>query len=176
MTSETLPAKHPTLFQRFGHFLTVFAYLWLLLSVYTLHNSVVLSDWGLVEHIGAATLKALVFAKFVVIGEHLKLGRRAEGYPLIWPILIKAALFSCMLIGFNLLEEVLVEAIWPHAEPSSDILEMSDPQAILSLGFMAFIALIPFFGISELSKVIGQEKMHDLFFRKRTKMETERQG
>src|SRR3546814_9407075 len=126
MTNDTAPAKHPALIGRFGHFLTVIAYLWLLLSVYTLHNSMVLSDWGLVEHLGAATLKALVFAKFVVIGEHLTLGRRAEGFPMLWPILIKAALFSLMLIGFNLLEAFIIEAIWPHSEASNDILEMRD--------------------------------------------------
>ena len=58
------------------------------------HNSIVLSDWRLIGHLAPAMLKALVFAKFVLIGEHLKLGKRFEDRPLIWPILIKAALFS----------------------------------------------------------------------------------
>jgi hypothetical protein len=80
-----------------------------------LHNSIVLSDWRLIGHLAPAMLKALVFAKFVLIGEHLKLGKRFEDRPLIWPILIKAALFSVVLVGFDCLEAVIVHAIWPHA-------------------------------------------------------------
>jgi hypothetical protein len=33
---------------------------------------------------------------------------------------------------------------------------------------MTFVALIPFFGIRELSKVIGETQMQKLFFRSRT--------
>jgi hypothetical protein len=72
-------------FARAGHFFFIFAYLWLLLSVYALHNSIVLSDWRLLGHLGPAMLKALVFTKFVLIGEHLKLGARFEKRPLRLP-------------------------------------------------------------------------------------------
>ena len=58
---------------RAGHFFFVFGYLWLLTSVYALHNSIVLADWQLIGHLGPAMVKALVFAKFVLIGEHLKI-------------------------------------------------------------------------------------------------------
>ena len=70
---------------RAGHFFFIFGYLWLLLSVYALHNSIVLSDWRLLGHLGPAMLKALVFTKFVLIGEHLKLGARFEKRPLRLP-------------------------------------------------------------------------------------------
>lgn len=39
---------------------------------------------------------------------------------------------------------------------------------ILSFAIMAFVALIPFFGIMQLSQLIGRKQMRDLFFRKRT--------
>ncbi|MBX3493998.1 MAG: hypothetical protein KF899_13620 [Parvibaculum sp.] len=152
---------------RLRHFFFIFAYLWLLLSVYTLHNTLVLSDWGLLAHLGAATLKALVFAKFVLIGEHLKLGSRAEHLPLIWPILIKSALFSVVLIGFNLAEEALLHWLRPRHAAGVDTMDLSSLPAILSLTVMIFVALIPFFGIKELGRVIGEDGMFDLFFRKR---------
>lgn len=155
-----------TVFERMGHFLIVFAYLWLLLTVYTLHNSVVLPEWSFVAHLGSATLKALVFAKFVLIGEHLKLGSRTERLPLVWVVLIKAALFAVVLIGLNLLEELLVETLWPHAGSAGDAdIPMSDVTTILSLAIMAFVSFIPFFGISEMTRVLGEERMRDLFFR-----------
>jgi hypothetical protein len=165
MSAGKVQAVVADIFSRVGHFLIIFAYLWLLLSVYTLHNSVVFSDWPFFVHLGAATLKALIFAKFILIGEHLKLGWRVERLPLIWPILVKAALFAVILIGFDVLEELLVEAIWPDSvSTGGDVLELDDMREILSLTFMAFVALIPFFGIRELSRVIGGEKMRELFF------------
>ena len=157
-----------TLLSRMSHFLIVFAYLWLLLSVYTLHNSVILPDWGLAAHLGSATLKALVFAKFVLIGEHLKLGSRAEHLPLIWVVLIKSALFAILLIGFDLAEERLVGMIRPHTgEAGDDGLQLTGISTTLSLAVMAFVSLIPFFGIGELSKAVGEARMRELFFRKR---------
>jgi len=155
---------------RAGHFFFVFGYLWLLLSVYALHNSIVLADWRLLGHLGPAMLKALVFTKFLLIGEHLKLGAGFEDKPLIWPILIQAALFSALLIGFDVIEIAIVHAIWPNAaSKSSDGIEPNDLRTILSFSFMAFIALIPFFGIRELSKVIGEDQMRDLLFRSHAK-------
>ncbi|HEY2874755.1 MAG TPA: hypothetical protein VGJ56_22710 [Reyranella sp.] len=156
---------------RAGHFFFVFGYLWLLLSVYALHNSVVLADWHLLGHLAPAMLKALVFTKFLLIGEHLGLAEGFEDKPLIWPILIKAALFSALLIGFDVVEVVVVNAIWPHAGPqSSDGIEPTDLRSALSFSFMAFVALIPFFGIREFSMVIGEDRMHDLLFRRHGKV------
>ena len=166
---STAEAHHgKTLLDRMGHFLIVFAYLWLLLSVYTLHNSIRLPEWGIAAHLGAATMKALVLAKFVLIGEHMKLGSRAEHLPLIWIVLIKSALFAVLLIGFNLLEELLVETLRPHSgAENGDILLLSDPSTIVSLAIMAFVSLIPFFGIGELSKTLGETQMRKLFFQRR---------
>src|SRR5664279_669005 len=104
MSSQQAPSYTAIALDKARHFFIIFAYLWLLLSVYALHNSIVLSDWKLLGHLAPAMLKALVFAKFVLIGEHLKLGTRFDDRPLIWPILIKAALFSLLLIGFDVLE------------------------------------------------------------------------
>jgi hypothetical protein len=156
---------------RASHFFIIFIYLWLLLSVYALHNSIVLSDWRLIGHLAPAMLKAVVFAKFVLIGEHLKLGKRFEDRPLIWPILIKAALFSVVLVGFDCLEAVIVHAIWPHAGArSGDGVELMNIRVISAFSFMSFIALIPFFGIMELSRVLGEDQMRKLFFHKHAKL------
>lgn len=150
--------------RRIGHFLVIFAYLWLLLAISALHNAVVLSDWQLAAQLGAATLKALVLAKFVLIGEHLKLGSRAEHLPLIWVVLIKAALFAILLIAFNLLEELIVGRIHAHEAADGEALVLSGAPAVISLTVMTFIALIPFFGISELTRVLGEDRMRALFF------------
>lgn len=169
MPTDKASPHSKTFFQRISHFLIIAAYLWLLLSVYTLHNAVMTSEWNLLAHLGEITLKALLFGKFVLIAEHLHLGRRAERLPLIWPILIKAALFAVVIIGFNVLEEMLVEAYWPtHAATGSQSIPLGASAEIITITFMIFVALIPFFGINELSRVIGQDKMRDLFFKRQS--------
>lgn len=168
MSADATLAHKKTLFQRMEHFLFIAAYLWLLLSVFTLHNAVLSSEWNVFAHLGAVTVKALLFGKFVLIAEHLHLGKRAEHLPLIWPILIKAALFAITIIGFDVLEEMLVEAFrHTSAAPSGDGLTLTSPMQILAITFMAFIALLPFFAINELGRVLGQERLRELFFKPR---------
>lgn len=155
------------------HFFIIFGYLWLLLSVYALHNSIVLSDWRLLGHLFPAMLKALIFTKFLLIGEHLRIGEGFENRPLIWPILIKSGLFAMLLVGFDALEVLASHAIWPDAAKDSGGIEMTNLRVSVSFAFMAFVALIPFFGIRELSKVIGEDRMRTLFFRNATKQPAE---
>ena len=171
MHVEGKPGLKAIALAKTSHFLIIFVYLWLLLSVYALHNSIVLSDWRLLGHLAPAVLKALIFTKFILIGEHLRLGKRFEHTPLVWLILIKSALFSILLIGFDFLEALLVHAYWPEAASSGPAasVEPTDVRTILAFSFMAFVALIPFFGMTELSKVIGPERMRELFFSGRSR-------
>lgn len=168
MPTDEIAPHAKTFFQRISHFLVIAAYLWLLLSVYTLHNAIMTSQWNLLAHLGDVTVKALLFGKFVLIAEHLHIGKRAERLPLIWPILIKAALFAIIIIGFDVLEEMLVEALWPAHAAADQAIPLSHPAQIMTITFMIFVALIPFFGINELSRVIGQDKMQDIFFKRQS--------
>jgi hypothetical protein len=75
------------------------------------------------------------------------------------------------LIGFDIAEVIIVNMIWPHAGPkSSDGIDPNDLRTTLSFAFMAFVALIPFFGIREFGKVIGEDRMNDLLFHRRAKV------
>jgi len=154
--------------EKLAHFVFVFGYLSLLLSVYALHNSIVLADWHLLGHLWPAMIKALIFTKFLLIGEHLHLGARFENKPLIWPILVKAALFAALLMGFEYLEILIKHAYWPQAADGGDDAEMTSLRTALSFSLMTFVALLPFFGIRELSRVIGHKQMRELFFHDRT--------
>lgn len=148
-------------------FLVVFLYVWLLLAVFGLYRSVVLADVNIVQHQGFAILKALAFAKIVFVAERMGLGERFKDKPLIWPMLLKSALFAGLLMAFNLLEKAVEDKFWPHAAGSGAI-SMSSLQTILSVGVVMFVALIPFFGIRELGKAIGAAQMHRLLFVRRT--------
>jgi hypothetical protein len=75
-----------------------------------------------------------------------------------------------VLVGFDCLEAVIVHAIWPHAGArSGDGVELMNIRVISAFSFMSFIALIPFFGIMELSRMLGEDQMRKLFFHKHAK-------
>jgi hypothetical protein len=45
-------------------------------------------------------------------------------------------------------------------------MDFSNVPELFSLTIMIFVALVPFFGIRELGRIIGEDGMFDLFFRK----------
>ena len=63
-------------------FLIVVGYVWLLLAVFDLHRSLVLSDVNIVQHQSLAILKALAFAKILFVAEEMGLGERFREKPL----------------------------------------------------------------------------------------------
>jgi hypothetical protein len=148
-------------------FLPVFLYVWILLAVLGLHKSLVLSQAHIFERQGFAVVKALAFAKVLFLAEKTPLGRILAERPLIWPVLAKSALFGMVLLVIDLIEEWLIAKFLPsHA--GADALDVGDISILLStLGVMT-AALIPFFGLRELSRVIGDAEMMKLFFKERS--------
>ena len=147
-------------------FIPVFVYVWFLLAIFGLHKSIVLSQAHIIQHQGFAIAKALAFAKVLFVAERLGLGRRFDEKPLIAAVLFKSAVFALLLIGMDIVEQKLLEHFWPaHAE--KDGLDFSNLRVLLSAGTVTFASLLPFFGVRELSKVIGEKAMLDLFFVRR---------
>jgi hypothetical protein len=72
-----------------------------------------------------------------------------------------------LLIGFDFLENTIVTAIWPHAH-ADDSPELTSLRTSVSFALMIFVALLPFFGIRELSRVMGEAQVRQLFFRNRS--------
>jgi hypothetical protein len=149
-------------------FLVVFGYVWLLLAVFDLHRSLVLGDANLIQHQSLAILKALAFAKILFVAEEMGLGERFKEKPLIWPMLFKSALFATLLMIFNLLEKAIEHKFWPHA--GGDEINLVDFQMIFCAGIVMFVALIPFFGVRELGKVMGAAQMYKLLFVQRMRL------
>ena len=57
---------------------------------------------------GIAIVKAVVLAKFVLLGRAMKIGERYSTRPLIWPTLHKAFAFLVLLVVLTIIEEVVV--------------------------------------------------------------------
>jgi hypothetical protein len=105
-SSQTLKQKAH---RELKEFLVISFYLWMVFGLFLLYKSVILNE----EHIdfvaqGFAVINALALGKIMLIARALHLGEWADDAPLIYPTLIKSALFSLVLVFFKILEEALV--------------------------------------------------------------------
>src|SRR5215469_14332133 len=99
-------------FTEFKRFVAIFLYLWVVFGLLSIHKSLVLSQQRLdYEEHTFAIINAFVFAKVLLVGEQVRLGRRFENKPLIYPILHKSFVFSVVLICFHVVESVAV-GLW----------------------------------------------------------------
>jgi len=102
-----------TLQQRAVHELREFAilaaYLYIALGAVIMMKTAVLHSEGIeFAFWGVAAVKAAVLAKFMLIGNALKIGERNTASPLIWPTLHKAFGFLVLLIIMTTIEQAVV--------------------------------------------------------------------
>ena len=169
-TSETLKEKA---YLELKEFLIIALYLFVVFSLFLVYKSVILNE----EHIsyvarGIALINALVLGKFVLIARAFHLGDRANDAPLMYPTLLKSALFSIVLAVCKILEDAAVG--FYHGKSFSDsIADLGGGtlKGILTMTVLLFVLLIPFFGFGELQRVLGAGKLTQLFFRPRNASE-----
>jgi hypothetical protein len=153
-------------YQEFKEFVVIVLYLWIVLGLFLLYKSVLLNQ----EHIsffdkGFAIINALVLGKIVLIARALHLGDSTNRYPLVYPTVIKSALFSVVLALFKIFEAGVVA--WYHHEAfRAAITDFGGGtiKGILTLTVLMFFVLIPFFGFTELQRVLGEAKLSGIFF------------
>jgi hypothetical protein len=164
--SEALKQKA---YREFKEYLVIVLYLWVVFGLFLLYKSVILNE----QHMsyvarGIALINALVLGKFIVIARALHLGDTAEDAPLIYPTLLKSALFSIILAGCKILEDAAVGFF--HGKSFSQSiagLGGGTLRGILTLTVLMFVMFIPFFGFGELERVLGEGKLTQLFLHTR---------
>lgn len=138
-------------------------YLWILLSLFVIHKSVVLKEQNIFFHQGFALINALALAKVILVADmvHVKGWRM----PLAYLVLLKSAIFSLILICFHVLEDGLI-GMW-HGKGFVESIHgfgAGHLQDILAVGAILFVCLIPFFALKEVASRVGSEKLYNLFF------------
>jgi HlyD family secretion protein len=143
----------------------IFLYLWVLLSLLSLHKGLVLKEEYLLYDQGFALINALVLAKVVLIGEFFNLGDNFKNRPLIYPILFKSAVFAALLICFHIIEQAFRGLLGGMTfSQSISTIGGGKLQGILMLGIIMFVVLMPFFAFRELDRAIGTTEFHTLLF------------
>jgi hypothetical protein len=151
------------------NFVLMFFYLWVVFGLFVVHESIVLSQHQInYQFHGLAVVNALIFAKVMLAAEDLRLGHRLHDQPLICTILFKSLLFAVVLIAFHMVEHVLV-GVWNGRPVARSIADVGADKLgrIVSLGLVTTVALIPFFILREISRVIGPDNFWSLFFQRR---------
>jgi hypothetical protein len=114
-----------------------------------------------------AVIEALILAKVIMIGDVLRIGRGLEKKPLIFPTLYKTVVFTLFVAVFTVLEHA-IKGLWTGTGFMGGITDfIGKGHELLANSLVVFVAFIPFFGVKELGRVLGQEKIRSLFFRRR---------
>ena len=170
-----MDTSHRTLKQKAYHelkeFFGIALYLWIILALFQLYRSLLLSEEhiSVVAHQGFAIINALALAKVLLIAKALHLGEWVEDWPLIYPTLLKSALFTIVLACFKILEDAGL-GMYRGKSFQESIADLGGGtlNGILCVSLILFVTLIPFFVITELQGVLGEGKLMQLFFRPRS--------
>jgi hypothetical protein len=168
MATET--TVRATLQQRATHEFKEFAilavYLYITLGAVILMKTAVLHTQGIeFAFWGVAAVKAAVLAKFMLIGNALKIGERNTASPLIWPTLHKAFAFLVLLVILTIIEDTLV-GLFHHQPIAVSLGELVGPrleETIAGIVIMLLV-LIPYFAFRVLGDVLGEGRLVRMFF------------
>jgi len=145
-----------------------FVYLAVVFFSFTSYRRLILEEYGVSYfHYGIAVIEAAVLAKIILLGEAARLGRQHEDKPLIIPTLYKTILFAIWVVGFKVLEHMIGGLLRGKGFTGGfhDLISEGWYE-ILANALVMFSALVPFFAIKELGRVLGREKLTALFFRR----------
>jgi hypothetical protein len=152
-------------------FFGIALYLWVVLALFQLYRSVLLREehMSVVAHQGFAVINALALAKVLLVAKALHLGEWVEDWPLIYPTLLKSALFTIVLACFKILEDAGL-GMYRGKSFQESIADLGGGtlNGILCVSLIMFVTLIPFFVLTELQGVLGEGKLMQLFFRSRS--------
>lgn len=167
-TRSTLKQKA---IEQMKEFSFIALYLWLVFSLFIVYKSVILTEYHIAfAYHGFALINALALGKIMLVAKDLHLGEQFDDAPLIYPTLLKSAIFTVVLACFKIAEDVAIGVY--HGKSFGDsIADLGGGtlQAILSLTVLLFVILVPFVGFGELQRVLGEGKLKQLFFHPRSR-------
>jgi hypothetical protein len=103
-----------------------------------------------------------------MIAAFLRISHKFEQKPLIFPVIYKALFFTLFVMLFDIIEMLIRGLIHnPVLTEVFDELKNHISYVWLGAALLIFCSFVPFFSIKELSRIMGEEKIRSLFFRKR---------
>lgn len=144
-------------------------YLTLVFAAFTEYRRLILATHDIAyENYWVALIEALILGKVIMISGVFHLGRGLESKALIYPTLYKTIVFLVFVAVFKVIEHGIV-GMWTGVGFMAGVAGFAEqgPQEVLANSLVVFVALLPFFGIKELGRVLGREKIQTLFFHRK---------
>lgn len=162
------------IFHEFVEYWINVCYLTLIFAAFTQYRRFILATHDITyTAYGFALIKALILAKVIMIGAVFRLGRGLEDKSLIYPTLYKTVAFTLFLALFTILEHALKGLLTGEGFVGGLVEFLGKgPHELVANSLVVFVAFIPFFGVKELGRVLGQDKIMALFFRRRVDKES----
>lgn len=143
-------------------------FLTLLSFAFSAYRRMISHQYNIPFHFGFGFIESLILGKVIMLGQFLKLGERFETKSLIIPTLYKTFVFTLFVFVFSILEHFIVGAF--HGRSFflmyQDLLSQSI-WIILCKTLIQFFVFIFLFAFIELASVFGEDKLFDLFFRRK---------
>ena len=150
-------------------FFAMFLYLFILFGLLNLNEYVILAQHKIeFSKYGYGFINAWIYARILIVAEHMHIGKGLEGRPLIRLILLKAGLFMVVVIVVRSLEAVLV-GLWNGRSLAESIPVGGGGglEGIGSVALTAAFAMIPYFAYREVARIMGEDELRSLIWRRR---------
>jgi hypothetical protein len=150
-------------------FLGTAVYLYACFAVLLFYKATILHDRGIdYEPYGLAAIKALLLAKFVLIGDKLRLGGHIRGHSSLYLILRRSALFFLLLITLSVAEQAIAAVLHDRSVGEMLIgLGRGRSGEIVAMSLLLFVILIPYFACREIDTMLGRGKLLEMLRRRR---------
>jgi len=117
-------------------------------------------------HLGYAAVKALVLAKFILLGHWLHLGEGGGKRLVIYSVLYQALAIWGLLIVLSLLEQFVEGLIHGHSMAAGIAeVQRNSFTRTLAQSLILFLVLLPYVALRQLSEILGPGKLKQIFFR-----------
>jgi hypothetical protein len=145
-------------------------YLTVVFVAFTQYRRFLLAEYSITyTNYWVGLLGALVLGKVIMIGSVFRLGRWLEDKPLIFPTIYKALLFCGFILVFRVVEYAIKGLLHGDGLAAAffEYFAQKGIDEVLANLVVVLVALIPFFAVKELGRVLGRERIATLFFRNR---------
>jgi hypothetical protein len=168
MTERTAHLKEKAA-EEFRLMLLISAYLAAFFAAFLTYRRLISREFGASTfHYGFALIEALVIAKVILIGKALGLEKTDSRRTVAFSVLRASVLYGLLVAAFAILEHIIEGLVHGRTLAASfDAFLSQGVYEILGRTLVLFVAFIPFFAFWEVGRLAGEEKLFDLFFRKR---------
>src|SRR5471030_2973494 len=160
--SNTLGSK---VVGEFKQLLQIALYLYVCLGALLLYASSVAGARVEYAHLGYAAVKALILAKFILMGHWLHLGEGRRNRLLIYSVLYQTLAIWLLLVVLSVLEQ-FVEGAWHGHSIGAGLAELrlNSFSRILAQSLILFLVLLPYVALRQLSAIMGPGTLKQIFF------------